>query len=131
MNNHRSDILNHEKILSVIKELEQTTAITQRKLIWKICGSGAIYRTYKEVTMVIEADASRCPLCGGTKKSGKTTFTADLGFGVVVVRDAPAAVCSQCGADWIGDAVAVKLEEIVSDARKKHHMVEITTMGAI
>ena len=45
--------------------------------------------------------------------------------------DVPAAVCSQRGADWIGDAVAVKIEEIVSDARKKHHMVEITTMGAI
>ncbi len=81
--------------------------------------------------MVIESDASRCPLCGGTKKSGKTTFTAELGFGVVVVRDVPATVCSQCGADWIGDAVAVKIEEIVSDARKKHHMVEITTMGAV
>ena len=81
--------------------------------------------------MVIEAGADRCPLCGGTKKSGKTTFTADLGFGVVVVRDVPATVCSQCGADWIGDVVSAKIEEIVSDARKKHHMVEITTMGAV
>ena len=81
--------------------------------------------------MVIEAGADRCPLCGGTKTSGKTTFTADLGFGVVVVRDVPATVCSQCGADWIGDAVSAKIEEIVSDARKKHHMVEITTMGAV
>ena len=34
-------------------------------------------------------------------KEGKTTFTVDLGFGVVVVRDVPATVCSQCGADWI------------------------------
>ena len=45
--------------------------------------------------------------------------------------DVPATVCSQRGADWIGDAVAVKIEEIASDPRKKHHMVEITTMGAI
>jgi len=35
-----------------------------------------------------------------------TIFTADLGFGVVVVRDVPATVCSQCGADWIADAIA-------------------------
>ena len=42
---------------------------------------------------------SRCPLCGGSKKAGRTTFTVDLGFGVVVVRDVPASVCSQCGAD--------------------------------
>jgi YgiT-type zinc finger domain-containing protein len=36
---------------------------------------------------------------------GKTTFTVDLGFGVVVVRDVPATVCSQCGADWISDDI--------------------------
>ena len=37
----KPDILNHEKILSVIKELEQNPALTQRKLIRKIRGSGA------------------------------------------------------------------------------------------
>ena len=36
MNNHKSDILNHEKILSVIKELEQNPAITQRDLAQKL-----------------------------------------------------------------------------------------------
>jgi YgiT-type zinc finger domain-containing protein len=71
-----------------------------------------------------------CPLCGGTKKKGKTTFTVDLGFGVVVVRDVPATVCSQCGADWIGDAIAAKLEKIVNDARKRHRLVEVTTLSA-
>lgn len=71
----------------------------------------------------------RCALCGGARKAGKTTFTVDMGFGVVVVRDVPATVCSQCGADWIADGVASKLESIVEDARKKHHMVEITTLA--
>ena len=37
----KTDILNHEKILSIFKELEQNPAITQRKLIRKIRGSGA------------------------------------------------------------------------------------------
>ncbi|HZX35326.1 MAG TPA: type II toxin-antitoxin system MqsA family antitoxin [Thermodesulfobacteriota bacterium] len=72
----------------------------------------------------------KCPLCGGKKTKGKTTFTVDLGFGVVVVRDVPATVCSQCGADWIEDSIALKLEEIVNDARKKHHTVEVTTLSA-
>ena len=71
-----------------------------------------------------------CPLCGGMKKDGKTTFTVELGFGVVVVRDVPALVCSQCGADWIADPVAAKLEEIVNDARVKHHTVEVTSLSA-
>lgn len=72
----------------------------------------------------------KCPLCGGTKTAGKTTFTVDLGFGVVVVRDVPATVCSQCGADWITDSISAKLEEIVNDAKKKHHTVEVTTLSA-
>jgi YgiT-type zinc finger domain-containing protein len=72
---------------------------------------------------------SRCPLCGGIKKAGRTTFTVDLGFGVVVVRDVPASVCSQCGADWIEDSIASKLEEIVNDARQKRHIVEVTTLS--
>jgi YgiT-type zinc finger domain-containing protein len=82
--------------------------------------------------MAIKAKAfpGHCPVCGGTKKAGKTTFTVDLGFGVVVVRDVPATVCSQCGADWIDDATSAKLEEIVNDARKKHHIVEVTTLSA-
>ena len=72
----------------------------------------------------------KCPLCGGSKKEGKTTFTVDLGFGVVVVRDVPATVCSQCGADWIEDAISVRLEGIVNEARKRHHLVEVSTMTA-
>ena len=72
---------------------------------------------------------SRCPLCGGSKKAGRTTFTVDLGFGVVVVRDVPASVCSQCGADWIEDSIASKLEEIVNDARQKRHIVEVTRLS--
>ena len=69
-----------------------------------------------------------CPLCRGKKQTGKTTFTVDLGFGVVVVREVPATVCSQCGADWIDDDIAEKLERIVKDARQKHHLVEVTTL---
>ena len=70
-----------------------------------------------------------CSLCGGKKQAGKTTFTVDLGFGVVVVREVPATVCSQCGADWIDDAIAEKLEKIVEDARQKHNLVEVTTLA--
>ncbi len=72
----------------------------------------------------------QCPICGGTKRQGKTVFTVDLGFGVVVVRDVPATVCSQCGADWIPDDVTAKLESIVQEAHKKHHQVEVISLGA-
>ncbi|HJX18308.1 MAG TPA: type II toxin-antitoxin system MqsA family antitoxin [Acidiferrobacterales bacterium] len=68
----------------------------------------------------------RCPLCGGEKQSGTTTFAVDLKFGVVVVREVPALVCTKCGDAWIDDPVAAKLESIVMEARSKHTVVEIT-----
>ena len=67
-----------------------------------------------------------CPLCGGEKQPGTTTFTVDLRFGVVVVRDVPALVCTQCADTWIDDPVAGMLEDIVADARRKHALVEVT-----
>jgi len=70
-----------------------------------------------------------CPLCGGKKKPGTTTFTADLGFGVVVVRNVPATVCSQCGADWIADDVAERIETLVEGARKKRLQVEVMSLA--
>jgi YgiT-type zinc finger domain-containing protein len=66
-----------------------------------------------------------CPLCKGSIVNGVSTFTVDLGFGVVVVRDVPATVCSQCGEEWLSDNTAVKLENIVETARKKHVTVEV------
>ena len=68
----------------------------------------------------------RCPLCGGEKQSGTTTFAVDLKFGVVVVREVPALVCTKCGDAWIDDPVAEKLESIVMEARSKHTVVEVT-----
>ncbi|MCR4321488.1 MAG: YgiT-type zinc finger protein [Candidatus Brocadiaceae bacterium] len=42
----------------------------------------------------------------GDQKNRQNYFATDLGFGIVVVKDVPATVCSQCGADWIEDAIA-------------------------
>jgi YgiT-type zinc finger domain-containing protein len=69
--------------------------------------------------------ADKCFLCRGEKQPGTTTFTVDLGFGVVVVRDAPALVCSQCGEAWIEDLVAEKLESVVADARRRKAVVQV------
>jgi YgiT-type zinc finger domain-containing protein len=69
-----------------------------------------------------------CPLCGGTQQPGTTTFTAELGFGVVVIRHVPATVCAQCGTDWIADDVAERLEFLVDDVRKKRLQVEVLSL---
>ncbi len=67
----------------------------------------------------------RCPLCGGEKQPGATTFAVDLKSGVVVVREVPAFVCTKCGDAWIDDSVAAKLESFVAAARRKHTVVEV------
>lgn len=69
---------------------------------------------------------NKCPECGGATRPGTTTFTVDLGFGVIVVRNVPATVCSQCGADWIADNIAERLEAMVNDARTRQRQVEVT-----
>lgn len=71
---------------------------------------------------------SLCPLCGGRKVSGKTTHTVDLGFGVVIIRNVPAAVCDQCGEEWIGAEMARKLERLVGEAREKKLQVEVMAL---
>ena len=68
----------------------------------------------------------RCPICQGHKVEATTTFTVDLGFGVVVVRHVPATICEQCSTEWIDDENAEKLEQLVNEARLKHSMVEIS-----
>ena len=70
----------------------------------------------------------RCPLCGGTKKPGRATFTTDFGFGVVVVRNVPALVCDPCGEQWVDDSVAEKLEVIVADARSRRQQIAVVAM---
>lgn len=67
----------------------------------------------------------KCPLCGGARAVGKTTYSADLGYTVIVVRNVPAMICEQCGEEWIADDVAGRLEEITEEARRKKHQVEV------
>jgi YgiT-type zinc finger domain-containing protein len=69
----------------------------------------------------------KCATCGGKRKNGTTTFTAEFGSGIVVVRDVPAIVCSQCGEDWIADDVAERLENIVKQAKKSGRQVEVSS----
>ena len=66
-----------------------------------------------------------CPICKGSKKTSSTTFSVDIGSGVVVVRNVPSLTCSQCGEEWISDAVSEKLERIAELSRKEKREVEV------
>jgi YgiT-type zinc finger domain-containing protein len=78
---------------------------------------------------IMNTKSNPCPLCGGNKTAGETTFAADLGSGVVVVRRVRATVCSQYSEEWIDDATARRLEQVVNEARLKHSEVEVTAFA--
>lgn len=71
-----------------------------------------------------------CHVCGGSMAQGKTTVTVDFGTGVVVLRNVPATVCSQCGEEWINDDIAAKIESIVEDAKEKRSELEVMSLSA-
>jgi YgiT-type zinc finger domain-containing protein len=77
----------------------------------------------------MNAKNEQCPLCGGKRIPGESTFTAELGIGIVVVRRVRATVCAQCGEEWIDDATARRLEEVVNNARAGRREVEITAFA--
>ena len=76
-----------------------------------------------------EDNAQYCHACGGTMEQGEATFTVDFGSGVVVIRDVPATVCSQCGMEWIDDDIGERIEKIVKDAKDKHSVVEVMSLS--
>ncbi len=69
-----------------------------------------------------------CPLCGGKKAPGTTTYSVDLGFGLVVVRNVPASICDQCGEEWIAADTARELERVVEEARRKRLQIEVVAL---
>ncbi len=69
----------------------------------------------------------RCPTCGGDRVSGQTTFTADLGFGVIVIRDVPATVCDQCGEEWLDDQTLEHIEHLVDHAKQAKSQLEMVS----
>ena len=59
-----------------------------------------------------------CFLCKGLLEDKFTTFMVDLGNCIVIVKNVPSQVCSQCGETSYNNDVARRLEKIVNDMRK-------------
>ena len=54
-----------------------------------------------------------CFMCKGTMQDGISNFTADLGKSIVIVRNVPSRICSQCGEASYSDETARRLQDIV------------------
>jgi YgiT-type zinc finger domain-containing protein len=60
-------------------------------------------------------------------EGGTMTFTADLNAGLLVVRDVPATVCDQCGAEWLDNDASAKIDEYAKEMQTKGAQVEIVS----
>jgi YgiT-type zinc finger domain-containing protein len=54
-----------------------------------------------------------CFMCKGSVQEGFSTFTADMGSCIVVIKNVPSRVCGQCGESSYSDETARRLEQIV------------------
>ena len=54
-----------------------------------------------------------CFMCKGTMQDGFSNYTADMGKCVVIIKNVPSQVCSQCGEVSYNDETAGRLEKIV------------------
>ena len=54
-----------------------------------------------------------CFMCKGIIQEGLSTFTADMGKCIVIIKNVPSRICNQCGESSYCDEVAQRLEQIV------------------
>jgi YgiT-type zinc finger domain-containing protein len=71
-----------------------------------------------------------CPLCHNNIIQGTTMFSADLGDGVLIVKNVPAHICSVCGNKWFDHDTMLKLETVADNARSRHALVEVISFEA-
>ena len=53
-----------------------------------------------------------CFMCKGILVEGSSTFSADMGNCIVIIKNVPSLICDQCGEVSYSDAVASRLEQI-------------------
>ena len=58
-----------------------------------------------------------CFMCKGTVEERKTTYMVDLGEHIIIIKDVPSFVCTQCGDTTYSDDVARVLEQIIETLR--------------
>lgn len=72
----------------------------------------------------------KCFMCKGHLVNKSTTFFADLGDCIVVVKNVPSQVCTQCGEVSYSDEVARKLEAITNLLRRSSTEIAVINYDA-
>lgn len=68
-----------------------------------------------------------CTLCKGDLVQGRVNHIVDLDGHIIIIKDAPANICKQCGEYFLENDIALKVEKIVDEVRK--NKVEISVIN--
>ncbi len=75
------------------------------------------FRRYSTDFMKIQK-CQKCPLCKAGMKPSKTSLPYEIGDdSIIVIKDVPAIVCSQCGEFFIEIPVVRIIEQITASAK--------------
>ncbi len=55
----------------------------------------------------------KCPLCGGEMCDGITTAPFFVGEKIIVIKDVPAEICSECGESYMKSSVVDGIEKLL------------------
>jgi YgiT-type zinc finger domain-containing protein len=70
-----------------------------------------------------------CFFCKGELEAKETIFTTELNDCVVIIKNVPSLVCTQCGEVVHSDSVSHRLEQIVDSIKSTICAAEITVMS--
>jgi len=57
----------------------------------------------------------KCGICKAETEEKNVTYTEDVDQGVIVIRNVPAYVCTECGNTWYNGNVVTQLEKLVDN----------------
>ena len=69
----------------------------------------------------------KCTFCKGTLRDGISTFTVDLGNCIVIIRNVPSQICTQCGETYYSTEVMQQLYNIAQSMQQS--MTEIAVVN--
>lgn len=77
--------------------------------------------------MAGEQESDRCYFCSGRLSSGLATLPFVVDSNVVIIKQVPAEICSQCGEAILSSEVAQEVDRLLKQARQSGFEVSILT----
>ncbi len=67
----------------------------------------------------------RCYFCGGRLATGVTTVPFVVDSKVIIIKQVPAQICSQCGEAILSSEVAAAVDRLLKEVRQSRYEVSI------